>query len=91
MSEGQNAQITKRGGIRMSASQIAHFLKAVGKGSESAGIVAVYRVGWLVGAGQTLAVIGAGYGAYRLGRWGYEKLMEHLQQNRYIEAAGEVV
>ena len=75
----------------MSASQIAHFLKAVGKGSEAAGVVAVYRTGRLVGAGQALAVIGAGYGVYRLGKWGYETLMEHLQQNRYIEAAGEVV
>lgn len=75
----------------MSTSQIAHFLKAVGKGSEAAGVVAVYRAGWLVGAGQTLAVIGAGYGVYRLGRWGYEKLMEYLQQNRYMEISGEVV
>ena len=33
----------------MSASQIAHFLKSVGKGSEAAGVVAVYRAGWLVG------------------------------------------
>ena len=70
---------------------ITDFLKSVGKGSEAAGVVAVYRAGWLVGAGQTLAVIGAGYGVYRLGRWGYEKLMEYLQQNRYIEIAGEVV
>ena len=38
----------------MSGAQMAHFLKQVGKGSELAGIGAVYRAGWLVGAGQTL-------------------------------------
>ena len=54
----------------MSASQIAHFLKAVGKGSEAAGVVAVYRAGWLVGVGQTLAVVGAGVCVYKLGKWG---------------------
>ena len=75
----------------MSASQIAHFLKAVGKGSEAAGVVAVYRAGWLVGAGQTLAVIGAGVCVYKLGKWGYEKLTEHLRDDGYIAAAGEVV
>lgn len=75
----------------MSGAQIAHFLKLAGKGREAAGIVAVYRTGLLVGAGQTLAVLGAGYGVYRLGKWGFEKLKEHLQKNDYIAVAGEVV
>ena len=74
----------------MNASQIAHYLKEAGKGSETAGVEAVFRAGWLAGAGQTLILIGAGYGVYRIGRWGYEKLTEYLQQNRYIETAGAV-
>ena len=75
----------------MNGSQIAHFLKMAGNGSEAAGIVAVYRTGWLVGAGQTLAVIGVGYGVYRLGRWGKENLMGYLRENGHIAVTGEVV
>lgn len=75
----------------MSGSQIAHFLKIVGKGSEAAGVVAVYRAGWLLGVGQTLAVIGAGMCGYKLGKWGYEKLTEYLRDDGYIAVAGEVV
>lgn len=75
----------------MSGAQMAHFLKQVGKGSELAGIGPVYRAGWLVGAGQTLLAGIAVYGAYRLGRWGYTKLMEHLEENGYIAVPGEVV
>ena len=40
----------------MSGAQMAHFLKQVVKGSELAGIGAVFRVGWIVGVGQTLLV-----------------------------------
>lgn len=75
----------------MSGVQMAHFLKQVGKGSELVGIRAVYRTGWLVGAGQTLTALIAAYGMYRLGKWGYEKLIEYLQDRGYIEAAGGVV
>lgn len=72
----------------MSGSQVAHFLKVIGNGSEADGIVAVYCAGWLVGAGQALAIIGAGYGAYRLSRWGYNKLKDYKQNNKYIAIAG---
>lgn len=75
----------------MSGAQMAHFLKHVGKGSELAGIGAVYRAGWLVGAGQTLLAGIAVWGTYRLGRWGYTKLMGYLQENGYIAVPGEVV
>ncbi len=75
----------------MSGAQIAHFLKQVGKGSELAGIGVVYRTGWRVGAGQTLTAMIAAYGMYRLGKWGYEKLIDYLQERGHIEAAGEVV
>lgn len=64
----------------MSGAQISHFLKQVGKGSELAGIGKVYCAGWLAGVGQTLTVVGAGYGVYRLGRWGYIKLMEYMKE-----------
>ena len=75
----------------MSGAQMAHFLKQVGKGSELVGIRAVYRTGWLVGAGQTLTALIAAYGMYRLGKWGYGKLIEYLQDQGYIEVAGGVV
>lgn len=75
----------------MSGAQIAHYLKQVGGGSEMAGIGVVYRAGWLVGVGQTLVVGTAVYGAYRLGKWGYGKLMDYIQGNGYIVASGEVV
>ena len=75
----------------MSGAQMAHFLKQVGKGSELAGIGAVYRAGWLVGAGQTLLAGIAVWGTYRLGRWGYTKLMGYLQENGYIAVPSEVV
>ena len=75
----------------MSGAQMAHFLKQVGKGSELAGIRTVYRTGWLVGAGQTLLAGIAVYGTYRIGRWGYRKLMDYLQENGYIAVPGEVV
>lgn len=75
----------------MSGAQMAHFLKQVGKGSELVGIGAVYRAGWLVGAGQTLLAGIAVWGTYRLGRWGCRKLMDYLQENGYIAVPGEVV
>ena len=75
----------------MSGSQMAHFLKQVGKGSELAGIGAVFRAGWIVGVGQTLLVGAAAYGAYRLGRWGYEKIQELTQANSCITVGGDVV
>lgn len=75
----------------MNGAQIAHYLKVIGKGREAAGVVAVYRAGILVGAGQIVAGGVAVYAAYRIGRWGYRKLMDYLQQNGYIEAVGEVV
>ncbi len=75
----------------MSGAQMAHFLKQVGKGSELAGIGAVYRAGWLVGAGQTLLAGIAVWGTYRLGRWGYTKLMGYLQENGYIAIPDGVV
>ncbi len=75
----------------MNGAQIAHFLKQMGKGSELAGIGAIYRTGCLVGAGQTLIAMLAAYGMYRIGKWGYEKLIDYLQERGHIEAAGEVV
>jgi len=75
----------------MSGSQIAHFLKDVGKGSELAGVGVVYRTDQLVGAGQALIAVGAGYCVYQIGKWGYGKLMEYLEEYGYITAAGEVV
>ena len=75
----------------MSGAQMAHFLKQVGNGSELAGIGAVYRAEWLVGAGQTLLAGITVWGTYRLGRWGYRKLMDYLQENGYIAVPGEVV
>ena len=64
---------------------------SVGNGSELEGIVTVYRTGWLVGAGQLLTVVIAAHGVFRLGKWGYEKLIDYLQERGYIVAAGEVV
>jgi len=75
----------------MSGAQIAHFLKQVGKGSELAGVETVFRAGWIVGVGQTLLVGAATYGAYRLGKWGYEKVREYIGKNDCITACGEVV
>lgn len=75
----------------MSCAQMAHFLKQVGKGSELAGIGAVFRAGWIVGVGQTLLVGAAAYGAYRLGKWSYEKIQEFTQANSYITVGGDVV
>lgn len=75
----------------MSGSQMAHFLKQVGKGSELAGIGAVFRAGWIVGVGQTLLVGITVYGAYRLGRLGYEKIQEYYQEGGCIVASGDVV
>ena len=75
----------------MSGAQIAHFLKLVGKGSELAGIKTVFQAGWIVGVGQTLLVGATAYGAYRLGKWGYEKIREYIRKNEYITACGEVV
>ena len=75
----------------MSGAQMAHFLKQVGNGSELEGIVTVYRTGWLVGAGQLVTVVIAAHGVFRLGKWGYEKLVDYLQERGYIVAAGEVV
>lgn len=75
----------------MSGAQMAHFLKQVGQGSELAGIGAVYRTGRLVGASQTLIAVMAAYGIYRLGRWGYEKLIDFLQERGYIGTTGEAV
>ena len=75
----------------MSGAQIAHYLKVVGNGKEAAGIIAVYHAGWLVGIRQTLMVINAGYGAYLLGKWGYKKLTEYIQENETIPAAGELI
>lgn len=75
----------------MSGAQMAHFLKQVGKGSELAEIGAVFRAGWIVGVGQTLLVGADAYGAYRLGKWGYEKIQEFTQANSYITVGGDVV
>lgn len=75
----------------MSGAQMAHFLKQVGQGSELEGIGAVYRAGWLVGAGQTLLADIAVWETYRLGRWGYRRLMDYLQENDYIAVSGEVI
>ena len=75
----------------MSGAQMAHFLKQVGKGSELAGIGAVFRAGWIVGVGQTLLVGAASYGVYRLGKWGYEKLQEYIQKNSCFTVYGDVV
>lgn len=63
----------------------------MGNGSELEGIVTVYRTGWLVGAGQLLTVVIAAQWCFRLGKWGYEKLVDYLQERGYIVAAGEVV
>lgn len=75
----------------MSGAQMAHFLKQVVKGSELAGIGAVFRAGWIVGVGQTLLVGADAYGAHRLGKWGYEKIQEFTQANSYITVGGDVV
>ena len=75
----------------MNASQLAHLLKDLGGGSMHSGILEVYRSGKIVGAGYTLILIGAGYGTYLLGKWGYEKMMSYLQEQESIAVAGEVV
>lgn len=75
----------------MSGAQMAHFLNQVGKGSELAGIGAVFRAGWIVGVGQTLLVGADAYRDYRLGKWGYEKIQEFTQANSYITVGGDVV
>ena len=76
----------------MSAAQMAHLLKSIGKGSEYAGIWRIYRTGVLVGAGQAFILVVTGYTAYRLGKWGYQKLLGYLRDNDgYIDASGEVV
>ena len=74
----------------MSGAQMAHLLKQVGNGSELDGIGAVFRAGWIVGVGQTLLIGATAYGVYRIGRWGYEKVRESLQEKDYIAACGEV-
>ena len=75
----------------MSGAQMAHFLIQVGKGSELVGIGAVFRAGWIVGVGQTILVSAAAYGAFRLGKWGYEKIQEYFQGNSCITVYGDVV
>ena len=75
----------------MNGAQMAHWLKALGRGSEWAGIHAVYRSGWLVGAGQTAVVLIGGYAVCRIGKWGYERFAEYLLEHGYIDATGEVV
>lgn len=75
----------------MSGAQIAHWLKVVGKGSELTGIRAVYRAGWLAGAGQATAVLIGGCAVFCIGKWGYEKLQEHLHEQECLAVPGEVV
>ncbi len=74
----------------MNAAQMAHFLKELGKGDEQLGIINVYQTGRLVGVGQTLAGIAAVYAVYRIGKWGYEKLAEYLQERRCLAEGQEV-
>lgn len=75
----------------MNASQLAHLLKDLGRGSMQAGILGVYRSGMITGAGYTLILIGAGYGTYLLGKWGYEKMMDYLQEQEVIAVSGVMV
>lgn len=74
----------------MNGAQIAHLLKVIGKGSELTGINRLYRYGRYVGAGQILLAVIAALGTYQLGKWGYRKLMEYLQENDFIAISGEV-
>ena len=64
----------------MNAAQIAHFLKDIGRGSEMAGIVTVYKSGIVVGVGSTILIGAAGYGIIRLTRWGIGKCHEYQQK-----------
>lgn len=70
----------------MNCAQIAHFLKTVGMGCELAGIRIIYHRGQLIGGCQAVAAIGAAYGIYRLGKWGYVKLAAYLQAHGYTLA-----
>ena len=71
----------------MSGSQIAHFLKQAGAGSEWAGIGAVYHAGKFVGVCQALTAMIAVYAVHRFGKWGYEKLQDYLKERGYIEGS----
>lgn len=64
----------------MNGAQIAHFLKIVGRGSEVNGIVMVFKSGITVGVGSTVLIGAAGYGVYRLARWGITKCCDYQQQ-----------
>lgn len=68
----------------MNAAQIAHFLKDLGKGSEVLGIANLYRAGRIVGAVQALVRVGGGYIIYRIGKWGYEKLVDYMKDRQYL-------
>lgn len=69
----------------MNGAQIAHCLKILGKGSEAAGVVAIFRDGILVGVGWTVA----GGIFYHIGRWGYKKLMDALRENEMTAVSEE--
>ena len=71
----------------MNAAQIAHALKWLGRGRECLGIARVYNIGRLVGAAQTLAVVGAGCAVYFAGKWGAEKLAELRREQRLFAKA----
>lgn len=75
----------------MSAAQMARLLKNLGRGSEYAGILKLFRTGVLVGAGYAAIAVAAGYVGYRLGKWGLDKLSDYLQYRGYIAVTGEVV
>jgi len=70
----------------MSASKISHFLKECGNGDEWQGVINIYESGIIVGAG-TLAALGlAGYGVYRLSKWGINRCRRAMSQRttRYL-------
>lgn len=74
----------------MSGARIAHYLKNIGHGSEWGGVLTIFRNGFLVGAGSTLVLIGAGISVYKLAKWSYEKSKATLAETSPITVAGEV-
>ncbi len=66
----------------MNGAEIAHMLKELGNGQEALGLEEVFQSGKLVGAVETVLSIGFVIGFFKLNRWGYNKLIESIQERR---------
>ena len=73
----------------MSASKISHFLKECGNGDEWQGVINVFASGIVVGAGATATIGLAGYGVYRLGKWGINRCHQAMVQRNTSRLCSE--